>query len=181
MVKINTGGSQEFEDIEWETEEMSMKTNDWKKKQLLCVSNAIHSSPNTFICIGGTHLESPKTLRFHVWHTARCERTRWIDGEYLPGQTLEFTTLETLRNDQWWPYYRLQNHSLIYPAYHSLLNKGSCNRIEKLQKSALKIIYGPNGSNDEQVKKAGDIEKLEDRGIEITKKFALKTAANNQF
>ena len=69
----------------------------------------------------------------------------------------------------------------ICPAYHSLLNKGQGNRIEKLQKSALKIIYGSNGSHDEWVKKAGDIQRLENRRIEVTKKFAIKTAANNQF
>ena len=50
----------------------------------------------------------------------------------------------------------------LCPAYHSLLNKDHSNSIEKLQKSALKIIYGPNGCHDERVKKAGDIEKLED-------------------
>ena len=66
----------------------------------------------------------------------------------------------------------------LCPTYHSLLSKGQSIRKEK---SALKIIYGPNGSHDERIKKAGDIEMLEDRRIEITQKFAIKTAANNRF
>ena len=92
-------------------------------------------------------------------------------------------TLKTLGNDLIIVYKTILRSILDYlwPAYHSLLNKGQSNRIEKLQKSALKIIYGPNGSHDERVKKAGDIEKLEDRRIEITKKFAIKTAAYNRF
>ena len=67
----------------------------------------------------------------------------------------------------------------LCPSYHSLLNKGLSNRIEELQKFALEIIYGLKRSHEERVKKAGDIKKLEHRRIEITKKFAIKTAANN--
>ena len=62
----------------------------------------------------------------------------------------------------------------LCPAYHSLLNKGQSNIIEKFQKSALKIIYGLNESHDELVKKAGDIEKLEDRRIEIELNFPAR-------
>ena len=68
----------------------------------------------------------------------------------------------------------------LCPAYHSFLNKGQSNRLEKLQESLLKIMYGPNGSHYEGVKKAEDIKMLDDQRIEITKKFAIKTAANNQ-
>ena len=50
----------------------------------------------------------------------------------------------------------------LCPAYHSLLNKDQSSRIEKLQKYALNIIYGPNGSHDERVEKVGNIKKLED-------------------
>ena len=52
IVKIHAGGSQQvFEDIELETEEIGLKTNG-RKTQLLCVSNAIHSAPSTFISVG---------------------------------------------------------------------------------------------------------------------------------
>ena len=53
--------------------------------------------------------------------------------------------------------------------------------LEKLQQTALGIIYGFRLNYGEQLEKAGGLETLRTRRLELTRKFAEKTARNECF
>ena len=66
------------------------------------------------------------------------------------------------------------------PAYHSLLTVTQSAEIESLQRKALRIVYGPEISYQEALA-ISNLTTLYDRRLELTKKFALKTANNPRF
>lgn len=66
------------------------------------------------------------------------------------------------------------------PVYHWLLNKSQSDDVEKLQRRAMKILFGPKTSYKEALKLAS-LPNLEERTEEIVKKFTLKTAAQTNF
>ena len=69
----------------------------------------------------------------------------------------------------------------LAPAYHSLLTGQQSETLEKLQQTALGIIYGFRLNYGEQLKKAGRLETLKTRRLELTRKFAEKKARNERF
>ena len=66
------------------------------------------------------------------------------------------------------------------PAYHSLLTRGQCESLERLQKHALKIIHGWNVSYAASLEHTG-LEKLEDRRERLVEQFANKAATHPRF
>ena len=64
--------------------------------------------------------------------------------------------------------------------YHALLTRELSDEIEKLQRSALRQIFGFKHTYAELLKKA-DIKKLEERRIDSLEKFATKTVNNPRF
>ena len=66
------------------------------------------------------------------------------------------------------------------PVYHPLLTLTQSDKLEKLQKRALKIIYGYKVSFNEALTKSG-LQRLSERRAEIFKKFCVKTSSNALF
>ena len=66
------------------------------------------------------------------------------------------------------------------PTYHAMLNKVLSNRLEALQRRAMKIIYGTERSYDDIIEKC-NIERLDNRREEIFVRFAKKAAASANF
>ena len=66
------------------------------------------------------------------------------------------------------------------PVYHSSLTEEQDYELEKLQKGALKCIYGP-GISARQMRDLSGLPSLRQRRIDITDKFARKLAANPLF
>jgi hypothetical protein len=66
------------------------------------------------------------------------------------------------------------------PVLCSLLTEGQSKTIENLQSRALKIIYGFNESYATLLERSG-IERLSERRVTTTDRFAQKTAANTRF
>ena len=64
--------------------------------------------------------------------------------------------------------------------YHSQLNKGQENQIERLQKRALKIVYGYNLSYEQLLERSG-LETMKKRRERLFEKFARKTSKNLKY
>ena len=87
-----------------------------------------------------------------------------------------------LPNDLIKIYFAIIRSSIEYavPAYGSLLTVTQSHELEKLQKCALKTIFGWKELYENLLLNAGLIT-LQERGKEILTKFARKTAANERF
>ena len=66
------------------------------------------------------------------------------------------------------------------PAYHSLLSANQTKRLESLQKRALKIVFGVDTSYAEALA-LSNITSLENRRLDLTRKFAVTTQLNPRF
>ena len=64
--------------------------------------------------------------------------------------------------------------------YHSMLNQSQKSRLEKLQTSALKIIFGYNTPSSE-LNEIADLTTLETRRESLFKNFCLKLYKNTRF
>ena len=64
--------------------------------------------------------------------------------------------------------------------YHPLLNDDQDQLLERLQRQALKVIYGTNLSYTE-MRRMADISTLRQRRIELSDKFAAKCADSDRF
>ena len=64
--------------------------------------------------------------------------------------------------------------------YHSLLTKTQSEKLERMQRKVMKIIYGFEQSYQRCLSLAG-IDYLSIRRVKLCERFALKTAANPRF
>ena len=64
--------------------------------------------------------------------------------------------------------------------YHSQINRGLNNQIERIQKKCLKIIYGYNKTYD-QLLSQSNLKKMESRREKLFEKFAHKTQKNPKY
>ena len=64
------------------------------------------------------------------------------------------------------------------PVWHSSISRSECDDIERVQKSALKIIFGSEYVNYEDALSEANIDDLETRRSQICTKFALKAESN---
>ena len=64
--------------------------------------------------------------------------------------------------------------------YHSQLNTGQSNELEKIQKRCLRVIYGYNLTYDELLAKA-QLNTLKERRVAAFEKFARKAVKNPKY
>ena len=64
--------------------------------------------------------------------------------------------------------------------YHTQLNKGQINQLERVQKKSLKIIYGYQ-HNYKELLELLSLERLEARRIKLIERFTRKTSENLRY
>ena len=120
----------------------------------------------------------------------------WFDNR--PGVELHVEKLEKKFRSRLWALRHLKRSgmssedmlylykSLIRPVadfasvtYHTMLNQGQSDRLEKLQKRALKIVYGTSLTTEELLSVSG-VNLLHDRREEMFLKFAMKVKDNER-
>ena len=177
-----------FNRIKCEAESIGMKVNS-EKTQLVCISGNPTINVKSYIRPGSSQeIQSGEELKIlgfwfgtspnvdvHVRKLeekfrARLWSMRHLKRSGMTSSDLLITYISVLRP------------VLDYaaPAYHSLLSVGQTKKLESLQKRALKIVYGVDISYAEALALA-NITTLEERRLDLTKRFAIKTQLNTRF
>ena len=160
-----------------------------KKTQLLCLSTQNTSDVNTYIRLRsgekiegqnglkllGFHFSRKPTMTEHLEKTAAKFRGRLWFLRHLKKAALSSTDLIHV-----YKCFLLPILDYACPVYHSLLTKEQALFIEKLQSSALKIIFGWKTSYARILEETG-LEYVEERRQRLTDKFILKTAADEKY
>ena len=160
-----------------------------KKTQLLCVTATNTSLVNTYIRTeGGSKIESQKSLKLlgfyfsdkpnvteHITKMAAKFRGRLWFLRHLKKAALPVEDLVHI-----YSCFLLPILDYASPVYHPLLTKEQTQMIERLQATALKIIYGWSNSYSSLLNLAG-IEYVQERRQRLTDKFIIKTAANKRY
>ena len=176
-----------FEDIHTKAGEIDMKVNP-DKTQMLCISSATTKESTSYVNYGdsrinsgnslkilGFHFDDKPSVGFHVRKMVSKARDRLWSLRVLKRSGLD-------ENDLLHIYKVFIRPILDYaiPTYHSQLTLEMSADIERVQASAMKIIYGHLVSYNTVL----EYEKIEEHRIRrenIMKKFAIKTAANENF
>lgn len=176
-----------FANIVQNSKMMGMLVNQ-RKTQLICLSPALHSEVRSFIDTDDGRIDSSENLT--------------LLGFRFGNRPTIAAHLELIRekfNSRSWMLRHLKKSAVpdrdiltIYTStirpvieyaccvYHPMMSMSDSNDLEKLQRRALKIIYGFDCSYKDAMEKAG-ILTLEERRREIFRKFTAKTSANQRF
>ena len=159
-----------------------------KKTQLLCVSADRSSQIVTHIVTDQGRIESTDRLKILGFVFSdkpgvhgHCE---YIEEKFAQ----KIWILRALRSASWDSNSILRAYTCIlrpvieYASilYHSLLNETQKENLERMQRRALRIIYGWSKSYEELIEESG-IETLERRRVKATEKFAKKIETNPRF
>ena len=162
-----------FDQIRETAQDIGMKVNAGKT-QLLCISGRSDSIVTTHIKNEGQMIESGSSLKIlgfyfgtkpgveeHVANIEKKFRSRIWSLRFLKRARLSNTQLSKL-------YQGVLRPVIEYccPTYHSMLTEGQSDRLEKLQKRALKTIYGWNNTYEKLLDISG-IQRLEERRREL--------------
>ena len=164
-----------------------MKINQ-KKTQLLCVHDNKFNRITSYIRTDGNEIVSGNSLKilgfnFNSCPTATHHVSGVIEKFYGKLWTLRFLKRSGMPCDELLAIFKnVIRPSVEYSSiiYHSLIPDYISDRLESVQKQAMKIIYGHNidyaGLVDNSV-----IEPLNKRRIDNAVRFALKAAASPRF
>ena len=176
-----------YDSVVENAERQGMKVNQ-DKTQLLCMSTAINSEIRTYININGSRIVSGdklKTLGFtlgrrpgaheHVKALRRSFGARAGMLRHLKKANIEEKVLVQV-------YTCFIRPVLEYacPAFTTVLTGEQCDRLERLQRIALKIIYGIRMPYAEGLRRSG-LETLATRRDTITKAFTSKAYESDRF
>ena len=176
-----------FNVIATNASQVGMRVNT-KKTRLLCITPAIHGNVNTYI--------------HHRGETIRSEDSMVLLGFKFGNRPSVAAHVDFIRekfNSRAWMVRHLVQSGVpsadvvsvyasvirpvieyVTPAFASLLTKGQCYELEKMQQRVLKTIFGFQKTYREAMEIAGLVT-LEDRRQETMKKFAGKTVANPSY
>ena len=163
---------------------IKMKVNE-KKTQLLCIHACTSSNINSYINTETGTICSSKRLKilgfyFNENPTAVCHATEVIAAFYRKLWMLRFLKKSGMpSNDILKVYCCIIRPAIEYCSviYHSLIPRYVSDKLEQLQKQAMKVIYGYNIDYGKLVEN-GTVETLEERRIISCKKFALKNSVS---
>ena len=171
-------------------ESRGMKVNTGKTN-MLCISDAMTFRATGFIeSEDGSRISSEKTdsvkiLGFHFGHRPNV-------SEHIKALRRRFYA-------RWWVLYHLRHHgfnqeelarvykTVVRPifdyccvVYHPLLNDNQDQLLDRLQRQALKIIYGKDLTYTQMREKAG-VTTLRQRRIDLSDSFANKCLKSDRF
>lgn len=164
-----------------------MKVNEGKT-QLLCVSANKALQVSSHIEADGKIIESDRSMKFlgfvlesgagmgeHVTHLTKKAMLRSWSLVHLKNAGIKEADLISIYK------------SLIRPIieygcqlYHHQLTVAQSQKIEGLQRKAMRTIWGPGTSYREALLKS-DLPRLEERREEIFRRFAIKTLGNPRY
>ena len=188
---VNTHAPQSeafFSKITQEASKINMKVNE-AKTQLLCIS-ASNDDVHSFINTNGSRIESMPELKIlGFWFSRR------------PGVSKQVSIMQAKFRSRLWMLWRLKNSgmqtcdllyiyikkSVICPVldfcavtYHSLLTATQSESLERLQKSAFRLIYGSETTYADALSISGTESLVERRGLQL-ERFAVKASQNPRF
>ena len=176
-----------FERVNSLATDLNMRVNK-NKTQLLCLNASKHSEITTFIRSGNDEIESSNSLKilgFNFDKNPSASHHVGIVIEKFYGKlwTLRFLKRSGLSRERLLQIY----YTVILPfveyssvIYHSLIPDHLADKLEMVQKQALKIIYGWHLTYNEIVEQHG-IESLRQRREKEILKFASKQACSSRF
>ena len=176
-----------FDHVKGRAEEIKMKVNS-AKTQLLCVSGNMNNNTKSYIRTEGTEIQSGESLKILGFWFGNRPNVHVHLGKMLTKFKSRLWTLRHLQksgmtqNDLLIVYRTVLRPVLDFavPAYHTLMTATEREEVEKLQRRALKIVFGIEGTYKEHLEKAR-LDTLEDRREDIFKKFAIASEKNERY
>ena len=177
-----------FKTVKSNAEAVGMRVNE-KKTKLLCISPATGTEVSSYIRLNdGTKITSQPELKqlgftfsarptvdLHLDRTAKKFRARlWFIRHLKKAAVNKDDLLHVYKC------FLLPIVDYASVVYHSLLTKQQAGELERLQSSALKIIYGWSDSYSSILQQTG-LESLAERRQRLTDKFIVKAATNPKF
>ena len=184
QITVRANKSEEFYNtVVRNSAQVGMSVNE-RKTQMLCVSPALHSDVKTVIRAGNTIIDSQKTLKI----------LGFIFGS-SPDISEQIDSIVTKFRRRVWVLRHLRKaniphadlvklySSLVLPVldftcviYHSMLTKTQAQKLESLQKLALKIIYGVTGVPYTELLERSGLQTLHTRRLKMVDKFITKAS-----
>ena len=176
-----------FDEVQLLANEINMKVNS-KKTQMLCIYSNYANELSSYINTNATTIESTTSLKilgfnFGVEPNASFHVTGLIDRFYSKLWTLRFLKRSGMDNhDLLGVFNQVIRPSVEFSSiiYHPLIPKYLANRLESVQRQAMKIIFGWAIDYNNLIE-TGVIQSLEQRRIENALKFAIKAANSSRF
>ena len=176
-----------FKHVSLRASELNMRVNE-EKTQVLCVSAARTSDVESYINANTQRINSGSCLKILGF---------WFNTD--PTVEMQVSMMETKIRKRLWALRHLRRSgmgasdltfvykTIIRPVldfasstYHPMLNQQQSDRLESLQRRAVKIIYGIHKRYSEITDK-GLIERLDTRREEMFEKFAIRASKNPRF
>ena len=173
-----------FSQIQSRSSEMGMRVNE-QKTQVLCISAASTGTVESYINTANSRITSTNQLKILGF---------WFDQR--PGVELHIEKLEKKFRSRLWTLRHLKRsgmteRDLLYlyktvvrpvadfasVTYHTMLNSGQIERLESLQRRALKIIHGVNKTSSELLS-VSNVPSLAERREKMFCEFAKKASTN---
>ena len=176
-----------FTAIESLAKEIGMRVNA-NKTQLLCIHASKFSEVTSYIGTETREIASSDKLKLLGFNFDRTPDASFHVGLLIEKFYARLWTLRFLKKSGMAiPSLMLVYKSIIRPfveycavIYHTLIPEYQSNKLESVQRLALRIIYGSN-QNLDQLFENGTIERLSDRRVEICLKFALRAEKSERF
>ena len=188
-VCIRAGKSENFyKTVEARSRTIGMSVNQ-NKTQMLCVSPSLHYNTKTYIQLGNNYIKGQETLKILGFVFGR-----------KPDISSQIASLSLKFRKRVWVLRHLKKAgipsedlvklylSLVLPVldytsvvYHSMLNKIQEDEIEKLQKLALKIIYGIYGVTYMSLLERSGLVPLKQRRMKFIDNFLKKTIETRKY
>ena len=177
-----------FEEVSKLATDINMRVNP-KKTQLLCVhanhNNEVKSHIRTS---SGTNIESTSSLKILGFHFSKepnavLHVTKVIERFYSKLWTLRFLRKSGMSRDNLLKIYKnVLRPSVEYSniIYHSLIPEYISDKLESVQKQAIKIIFGWD-CNYSELLDNGTIETLKSRRVNAIGRFANKVSVSPRF
>ena len=167
--------------------DIGMKVN-CDKTQMLRINSCVHNNVSSFIGDNDNKITSTnviKLLGFNVDCRPNASRhvELLIEKFYSRLWTLRFLKKSRLSEVKLLEMYNTVLRSAVESCsvvYHSMIPKALANKLESIQRQALRIIYGWNSDIDE-VMSIKSIESLEERRMKAVLNFALKNERKERY
>ena len=176
-----------FARINDKAEEIGMQVNG-SKTQMLCIHPCIHNSVKTHIKFDNERINSTEQLKilgftFDSKPNATKHVVLLIERFYSKLWSLRYLKRSGLDTDRMLEIYFSTIRSAVEycgTVYHPLIPNYLSNKLESIQRQALRIIYGYN-LNYERLLEDGRVETLSSRREKDALQFALKNCNNPRF
>ena len=168
-------------------EEIGMRVNG-DKTQMLCIYPCTHNKVSTHIVHEGNKITSNNELKilgftFDRRPNANRHVEKLIERFYSRLWTIRFLKRSGIKQDNLLEVYNSVLRSAVEycsTVYHSMIPASLSDKLERVQRQALKIIYGWN-ENIDRIMEIKGIETLEERREKTILRFALKNEDKEKF